>query len=94
MTALHYCSSGVQAVAAPGRGDYNDRMEPSFDHMTPAERILYVQDLWDRIAPEAEHAPLTPAQAAEIDRRVADYRAHPETSIPWEVAREQMRRRR
>jgi putative addiction module component (TIGR02574 family) len=73
--------------------DYNDLMEPSFDQMTPAERILYVQDLWDRIAPEAEKAPLSAAQAAEIDRRVADYRAHPETSIPWEVAREQMRRR-
>jgi hypothetical protein len=24
-------------------------MEPSFDHMTTAERVLYVQDLWDRI---------------------------------------------
>jgi putative addiction module component (TIGR02574 family) len=66
-------------------------MEPSFEQMTPAERILYVQDLWDRIVPEAEQAPLSPA--AEIDRRVADYRAHPETSVPWEVAREQMRRR-
>ena len=80
-------------MAIPVVRDYNAPMGPSFDHMTPAERILYVQDLWDRIAPEAEQAPLTPAQAAEIDRRVADYRAHPETSIPWEVAREQMRRR-
>jgi len=68
-------------------------MEPSFDQMTTAERILYVQELWDRIAAEAEHQPLTPAQAAELDRRLADYRAHPETSIPWEQAREQMRRR-
>jgi putative addiction module component (TIGR02574 family) len=68
-------------------------MEPSFDRMTTAERILYVQDLWDRIAPEAEQAPLTAAQAAEIDRRVEDSFAHPERSVPWEVAREQMRRR-
>ncbi len=80
-------------MAIPGLRDYNVVMEPSFDHMTAAERILYVQDLWDRIAPEAERAPLTAAQSAEIDRRIADYRAHPETSIPWEVAREQMRRR-
>jgi putative addiction module component (TIGR02574 family) len=68
-------------------------MEPSFDQMTTAERILYVQDLWDRIAAEAGHEPLTPAQTAELDRRLADYRAHPETSIPWEQARAQMRRR-
>ena len=29
-------------------------MEPSFDEMTKAERILYVQDLWDRIAADPE----------------------------------------
>ena len=69
-------------------------MEPSFDLMTTAERIRYVQDLWDRIAPDAEQAPLTAAQAAEIDRRVEDSLAHPERLVPWEVARQQMRRRR
>lgn len=68
-------------------------MEPPFDGMTIAERILYVQALWYRIAADAEHEPLTPVQAIELDRRLADYRAHPETSIPWELAREQMRRR-
>ena len=68
-------------------------MSTTFDQMTIAERILYVQDLWDRIAADAEHVPLTPTQAAEVDRRLVDYREHPETSIPWEVAREKMRRR-
>jgi putative addiction module component (TIGR02574 family) len=68
-------------------------MELAFDQMTMAERILYVQELWDRIAAEAEREPLTAAQAAEVDRRLADYREHPETSIPWEVARDRMRRR-
>ena len=83
----------VARVVNGARRGYTSRMEPSFDQMTTAERILYVQELWDRIAAEAEHQPLTPAQGAELDRRVADYRAHPETSIPWEQAREQMRRR-
>lgn len=72
---------------------YDDRMDPSFDQMTPAERILHVQDLWDRIAADAEMAPLSPAQAAEIDRRIEAYTEHPGASIPWEVAREQIRRR-
>lgn len=44
-------------------------------------------------AAEAEQQPLTSAKAAELDRRLAHYRAHPETSIPWEQARAQMRRR-
>jgi putative addiction module component (TIGR02574 family) len=68
-------------------------MEPTFDEMTTAERILHVQELWDSIAADAERQPLSPAQAAELDRRAEDYRLHPETSIPWEVARELMRRR-
>jgi putative addiction module component (TIGR02574 family) len=68
-------------------------MDRSFDQRTTAERILSVQELWDRIAAQAEHEPLTPAQTEELDRRLADYRSHPETSIPWEQAREQMRRR-
>ena len=59
-------------------------MEPSFDQMTTAEKILYVQELWDRIAAEVEADPLTAAQAEELDRRMEDYRAHPETSVPWE----------
>lgn len=68
-------------------------MSTTFDQMTLAERILYVQDLWDRIAAEAEQEPLTPAQAEEVDRRLTDYRDHSTTSIPWEAAREEMRRR-
>ena len=80
-------------LADASAGGYSSPMNPSFDEMTIAERILYVQELWDRIAAEAEREPLTDAQAAELDRRIADYRAHPETSIPWEQAREQMRRR-
>ena len=84
---------GRGVAGRPGRG-YNADMEPSFEQMTQAERILCVQDLWDRIAADAADSPLTPAQAAEIDRRLEDHRKHPETSIPWEVAREQIRRRR
>lgn len=69
-------------------------MDPSFDQMTTAERILYVQELWDRIAAETDAVPLSDAQRVELRRRLADHEAHPETSIPWEVARGQVRRRR
>lgn len=68
-------------------------MKASFEQMTTAERILYVQELWDRIAADAERQPLSTAQAAELEARLADYRASPETSIPWDVARELIRKR-
>ena len=73
---------------------YNARMEPSFDQMTIDERILHVQALWDRIADEAESVPLSDAQRSELRRRLADHEANPGASIPWEIAREQVRRRR
>lgn len=64
--------------------DYNPRMDPSFDHMTPAERVLYVQDLWDRIAAEPDGVPLTEGQRVELRRRVEEHRADPGSAVPWE----------
>jgi putative addiction module component (TIGR02574 family) len=81
-------------LAIASRRDYNPPMEPSFEQMTKAERILYVQDLWDRIAADPDPVPLSAAQLAEVRRRLADHEAHPEASIPWEIAREQVRIRR
>ena len=69
-------------------------MEPTSDHMTADEHLLEVQDLWDRIAAEAEQSPSAPTQTAEIDRRIADEEPqHPEPATAWEIAREEMRRR-
>ena len=68
-------------------------MHPSFEEMTVAERILHVQELWDRIAAAAEQEPLTPGQAEALDHRLADYRSNPGTSVPWAEARERMRTR-
>lgn len=67
---------------------YGLAVDPTFDQMTPTERVLYVQDLWDRIAEQPQDLPITEAQRAELQDRLADYQAHPETSIPCEVARE------
>jgi putative addiction module component (TIGR02574 family) len=48
-------------------------MTTGFDiaRLTPAERILLVQELWDSLAPAQEWEPLTPAQQHEIERRLA-----------------------
>ena len=49
-------------------------MDPSFDQMTPAERVLHVQDLWDRIAEEPEgfdcahEAPTNLSQTAHFNQ--------------------------
>ncbi|MGQ9365811.1 addiction module protein [Azospirillum sp. A39] len=40
-----------------------------FSHLTPRQRLALISELWDSL--ETGDVPLTPAQAAEIDRRVA-----------------------
>ena len=59
-----------------------------------AERVRLAQALWDSIADEAnadpDVLPLSDEQRAELDRRLADYRAHPEASIPWEEVKAQL----
>jgi putative addiction module component (TIGR02574 family) len=40
-------------------------------NLTPAERILLVQELWDSLAPAQASQPLTQAQQQEIERRLA-----------------------
>jgi putative addiction module component (TIGR02574 family) len=48
------------------------------------ERIELAEALWESITHEGYEPPLTPGQAAELDRRLRDHRENPEAGIPWE----------
>jgi putative addiction module component (TIGR02574 family) len=61
-----------------------------FSHLTVAERIQLVEDLWDSIADAPEVLELTDAQREELDRRLAAHRADPSSSIPWETLRREL----
>ena len=50
--------------------------------LSVAERMQVVEAIWDSIAVSPELLPVTDAQRAELDRRLADYHAHPEPSLP------------
>ena len=70
--------------------------QPAFDyrHLSIDERLQLVEDIWDSIAQEAnvraEALPLSPAQMAELERRIADADAHPDDGIPWEQVRAEL----
>lgn len=56
------------------------------------ERIELAMALWDSLTEaerEAELA-LTPEQEAELDRRLAEHIANPESAIPWEEVRRKL----
>jgi len=41
-----------------------------FSHLSPAERILLAEDLWDSVTAEQDAPPLTPEQQEELQRRL------------------------
>ena len=54
------------------------------DRFSREDRLSLVQEIWDSIAADIEHAPLTESQRQEVDRRLAAHRANPQAAIPWE----------
>jgi putative addiction module component (TIGR02574 family) len=54
------------------------------DQLSIPERILLVEEIWDSIAATPEEVPLSNAQRAELDRRLAAYEADPQTGSSWE----------
>lgn len=63
-----------------------------FEAMSPAERILHVQALWDRILAEGGEVPVTDAQRLDLERRVAAHGARPDAGASWEEVRARVRR--
>lgn len=55
------------------------------DRLPLEDRLAVAQAIWESVAREAESAPLTDAQRAELDRRLADSIARPEATTPWDV---------
>jgi putative addiction module component (TIGR02574 family) len=54
------------------------------DNMSVNERIALVQEIWDSVAIEAGLLPPTPAERAELDRRIAEDDAEPGNVVKWE----------
>jgi putative addiction module component (TIGR02574 family) len=50
-------------------------------NLSPSERLLLVQDLWDSL--NVEDIPLTEWQKEELDRRKAKYQANPASGRSW-----------
>lgn len=61
--------------------------QTNFEELTVAEKIIYVQQLWDRIAEHPEDVELTDAQQKELDRRLQRFQDNPEETIAWKDVR-------
>ncbi len=48
-----------------------------------AERIAFVEAIWDSVVAESAAVPVTAEQRTELDRRLAALEADPDAELPW-----------
>jgi putative addiction module component (TIGR02574 family) len=58
-----------------------------------AERIQLAEDLWDSVAADTGEVPITEAQKAELDRRLADLERDPDAGESWDIVRARVEKR-
>ncbi len=56
------------------------------------ERIVLVQEIWDRIAEDRQSLPLTEAQRAVLNQRLEAHKSNPEQVVAWEKIKSKYRR--
>jgi len=61
--------------------------------MSIEDRLALAQQLYESVAEELDQQHLTPAQRAELERRIAAADANPQAGIAWEVIRAEARAR-
>jgi putative addiction module component (TIGR02574 family) len=61
--------------------------------MSIDDRIRLAEAIWEGIETEEQVPELTETQKQELDRRIADLDAHPETALPWEEVWEKAKAR-
>lgn len=58
------------------------------------ERVELAHAILDTVTEEAENSPLTDAQKAELERRIAYADANPGAGTPWDVVKARLLARR
>jgi len=54
------------------------------EKLSLAEQLKLAAEIVERVSESADETPLTPAQLAELKRRIAYYEKHPDELIPLE----------
>ena len=63
------------------------------DRLPVDARLDLIEEIWDSITDQVETLPLTPAQEAEIGRRLDDHDANPDDVISWETIEQAIKHR-
>ena len=63
------------------------------DQLGVDERLALIEALLDSISEDDSAIPVTDAQRAELDRRLADHEANPNDVVSWDEVRESLSQR-
>jgi putative addiction module component (TIGR02574 family) len=67
---------------------------PEIDGLSTSEKILLVEDLWDRIADDESSVPVPQSHKEELDRRMTRHKYHPGTLLSLEELQARIERRK
>ena len=62
----------------------------NLQELTPSEKILLAEELWDSVASDEQLFPLTEDQKSELDARLASYSISPTEGDSWENVRDRI----
>ncbi len=63
-------------------------------HLSAAERLRLLEELWDSLSRQPDQVPLTEAQRQDLDRRLDEVEAGDAEGVPWDEVLRQIRQAR
>jgi putative addiction module component (TIGR02574 family) len=92
-TLTVHTRKGVADPAPSVQTEHMKTTDLDINKLSVAERIQLAEDLWDSVAAETGELPLTEAQTAELERRLADLERDPGAGEPWKIVRARIEQR-
>ena len=65
---------------------------PHFKEMSPSEKLLLLEELWDDLAESPADIPVLDWQRQELELRYHEYLQNPTEGSPWTEVRERLMR--
>jgi putative addiction module component (TIGR02574 family) len=59
-------------------------MSTDYAHLSPAEKLRLVEDIWDDLAAHPENVPIPNWQVHELRRRKEEFEKSPHAGLAWE----------
>ena len=63
---------------------------PEVRKLSPSEKLIFVSELWNELEAHPSEVPVSPEIIAELDRRMENFRQHPDQFTTWEAVKKRI----